>query len=105
MGPFTRKLGMQSELHINNVYQSVELLLLVPMYFLMAIPKCLLIFKENVYYASIIIIHAYSSSTIEFIAYTMNVINIYEDHTGTHHHNNGWMGAHTKQFSKAQGET
>ena len=37
---------MQSELHRNNVYQSVELLLLVPMIFLLAIPKCLLIFKE-----------------------------------------------------------
>ena len=46
MGSFARKLGMQSELHINNVYQSVELLLLVPMLFLMAIPKCLRIFKE-----------------------------------------------------------
>ena len=38
---------MQSEHHRNNVYQSVELLLLVPMYFLLAIPKCLVIFKEN----------------------------------------------------------
>ena len=31
MDPCTRKLGMQSELHRNNVYQSVKLLLLVPM--------------------------------------------------------------------------
>ena len=38
---------MQSELHRNNVHQSVELLLLVPMLFLLAIPKCLLIFKEG----------------------------------------------------------
>ena len=38
---------MQSKLHRNNVYQSVELLLLVPMLFLLAIPKSLLIFKEN----------------------------------------------------------
>ena len=44
---------MQSELHRNNVYQSVQLLLLVPMLFLLAIPKCLLIFKENSYYTSI----------------------------------------------------
>ena len=38
---------MQSELHRNNVYQSVELLLLVSMLSLLAIPKCLLIFKEH----------------------------------------------------------
>ena len=37
---------MQIELHRNNVYQGVELLLLVSMLFLLAIPKCLLIFKE-----------------------------------------------------------
>ena len=43
---------MQSELPRNNVYQSVELLLLVPMLSLLAIPKCLLIFKENLYYIS-----------------------------------------------------
>ena len=42
----TKKLGMQIELHRNNVYQGVELLLLVSMLFLLAIPKCLLIFKE-----------------------------------------------------------
>ena len=30
---------MQIELHRNNVYQGVELLLLVPMLFLRAIPK------------------------------------------------------------------
>ena len=48
----TKKLGMQIELHRNNVYQDVELLLLVPMLFLLAIPKCLLIFKENFYYTS-----------------------------------------------------
>ena len=41
---------MQSELHRNNKYQSVELLLLVSMIFLLAIPKCLLIFKENFSY-------------------------------------------------------
>ena len=46
----TKKLGMQIELHRNNVYQGVELLLLVSMLFLLAIPKCLLIFKENFYY-------------------------------------------------------
>ena len=45
---------MQIELHRNNVYQGVELLLLVPMLFLLAIPKCLLIFKENFYYTSIL---------------------------------------------------
>ena len=49
----TKKLGMQIELHRNNVYQGVELLLLVPMLFLLAIPKCLLIFKENFYYTSL----------------------------------------------------
>ena len=43
---------MQIELHRNNVYQGVELLLLVSMLFLLAIPKCLLIFKENFYYTS-----------------------------------------------------
>ena len=47
---------MQIELHRNNVYQGVELLLLVPMLFLLAIPKCLLIFKVNFYYTSIIIV-------------------------------------------------
>ena len=50
----TKKLGMQIELHRNNVYQGVELLLLVPMLFLLAIPKCLLIFKENFYYTIVI---------------------------------------------------
>ena len=48
----TKKLGMQIELHRNNVYLGVELLLLVLMLFLLAIPKCLLIFKENFYYTS-----------------------------------------------------
>ena len=43
---------MQIELHRNNVYQGVDLLLLVPMLFLLAILKCLLIFKENFYYTS-----------------------------------------------------
>ena len=54
----TKKLGMQIELHRNNVYQGVELLLLVPMLFLLAIPKCLLIFNENFYYTSIFGSHA-----------------------------------------------
>ena len=49
----TKKLGMQIELHRNNVYLGVELLLLVSMLFLLAIPKCLLIFKENFYYTSL----------------------------------------------------
>ena len=44
---------MQIELHRNNVYQGVELLLLVPILFQLAIPKCLLIFKENFYYTSL----------------------------------------------------
>ena len=56
MDPCTKKLGMQIELHRNNVYQDVELLLLVPMLFLLAIPKCLLIFKENFYYTSLILV-------------------------------------------------
>ena len=43
----TKKLGMQIELHRNNVYLGAELLLLVSM---LAIPKCLLICKENFYY-------------------------------------------------------
>ena len=51
--PCTKKLGMQIELHRNNVYQGAELLLLVSMLFLLAIPKCLLLFKENFYYTSI----------------------------------------------------
>ena len=46
---------MHIELHRNNVYQGVELLLLVPMLFLLAILKCHLIFKENFYYTSIYI--------------------------------------------------
>ena len=45
---------MLSELHRNNVYQSVELLLLVSMLFLLAISKCLLIFKEKFYYINYI---------------------------------------------------
>ena len=45
--PCTKKLEMQSELHRNGVSQSVELLLLVLIFFLLAIPKCLQIFKEN----------------------------------------------------------
>ena len=44
---------MQSELNRNNICQSVELLLLVPMLFPLAIPKCLLIFKENFNYTSL----------------------------------------------------
>ena len=45
---------MQIELYRNNVYQGDELLVLVPMLFLLAIPKCLLIFlKENFYYTSL----------------------------------------------------
>ena len=43
---------MQIELYRNNVYLGAELLLLVSMLFLLAIPKCLLIFKENFYYTS-----------------------------------------------------
>ena len=39
LATFGRKLEMQSEFYRNNVYQSVELLLLVPMLFLLAIPK------------------------------------------------------------------
>ena len=49
----TKKLGMQIELHRNNVYLGAELLLLVSMLFLLAIPKCLRIFKENFYYTSL----------------------------------------------------
>ena len=44
---------MQIELHRNNVYLGAELLLLVSMLFLLAIPKCLLIFKEIFYYTSL----------------------------------------------------
>ena len=40
---------MQSELHRNMVYQGVELLLLVSMLFLPAIPKSVLILKEFLY--------------------------------------------------------
>ena len=49
------KLGMQSDLHRNVVYQSVELLLLVSMLFLPAIPKSLLILKEFLYTIIIIV--------------------------------------------------
>ena len=41
----TRKLGMQGELHGNVVYHSVELLVLVSVLFLLAMPKSLLILK------------------------------------------------------------
>ena len=59
---------MQIELHKNNVYESVELLLLVRMLFLLAIPKCLLIFKENFYYASLhIFTYAMNHSWIRLI--------------------------------------
>ena len=44
---------MQIELHRNNMYQGAELLLPVSMLFLLAIPKYLLIFKENFYYTSL----------------------------------------------------
>ena len=44
---------MQSELHRNDLSQSFELLLLVPMLFLLAIPECLLNLKEILYYTSI----------------------------------------------------
>ena len=57
--PCTKELGMQIELYRNNVYQGVELLLLVLMLFLLAIPKCLLISKENFYYTIIYIIGIY----------------------------------------------
>ena len=43
---------MQSERHRNNMYQSVEVQLLVPMLFLLAISKCLLLFNDNFYYTS-----------------------------------------------------
>ena len=40
---------MQSELHRNVVHHGVEVLLLVSMLFLLAIPKSLLILKEFLY--------------------------------------------------------
>ena len=40
---------MQSELHRNVVYHGVELLLLVSVLFLLAIPKTILILKEFLY--------------------------------------------------------
>ena len=55
---------MQIELHRNNVYQGVELLLLVPMLFLLAIPKCLLIFKVNFYYTSI---HVHCTALVGYL--------------------------------------
>ena len=54
-GSMYKELGMQSELNRNNICQSVELLLLVPTLFLLAIPKCLLIFEGTFYYTSYII--------------------------------------------------
>ena len=59
MCPCTKKLGMQSEQYRNNVYQSVELLLLVPMFYLLAIPKCLLLelYKEIFSYTSILALY------------------------------------------------
>ena len=59
--PCTKKLGMQIELHRNNVYLGAELLLLVSMLFQLAIPKCLLIFKENFYYTSMLSFHSHST--------------------------------------------
>ena len=47
---------MQSELHGNGAHCGVEVLLLVSMLFLLAIPKSLLILKEFLY-TSIIITH------------------------------------------------
>ena len=64
----TKKLGRQIELHRNNVYLGAELLLLVSMLFLLAIPKCLLIFKENFYYTSL---------------YTFSIIIYPKDHSYT----------------------
>ena len=49
MDSCTRKLGKHSELHSNVVHHGVELLLLVSMHFLLAIPKSLLILKEFLY--------------------------------------------------------
>ena len=40
---------MQSKLHGDVVYQGVELLLLVSMFYLLAIPKSLLILNEFLY--------------------------------------------------------
>ena len=48
----TRKLGMQGELHGNVAYHGVELLLLVSMFFLLAIPISLLILKGFFLYTS-----------------------------------------------------
>ena len=44
---------MHSELHGNLVHHDVELLLLVSMLFLLAIPKSLLILKEFLHYVYI----------------------------------------------------
>ena len=41
--------SMQSEIRRNEMFQSVELLLLVPMLFQLAIPKSLLIIEESVF--------------------------------------------------------
>ena len=55
---------MQIELHRNNVYQGVQLLLLVPMFVLLAIPKCLLILRKIfitlVYRQQVIVIAPYN---------------------------------------------
>ena len=51
---------MQSELHGNVVHHGVEVLLLVSMLFLLAIPKSLLILKELLY-TSYDMIHAVQS--------------------------------------------
>ena len=68
----TKKLGMQIELHRNNVYQGVELLLLVSMLFLLAIPKCLLIFKENF----ITLVYSHISECVEPNTRTMTMVTV-----------------------------
>ena len=70
--PCTKKVGMQIELHRNNVYLGAELLLLVSMLFLLAIPKCILIFKENFYYTSFMLIEPLHCLVRTFQSFSSN---------------------------------
>ena len=59
---------MHSELHGNVVHRGVELLLLVSMLFLLAIPKSLLILKEFLY-TSILTNHSFNLTSIRSVSH------------------------------------
>ena len=85
---------MQSELHGNVIHHGVELLLLVSMLFLPAIPKCLLILKDFLY-------TSYDNAIAH--SWQLQLCHVYAHvpvHCATHLHNAGFtymMLAHYKQ--------